>query len=168
VAHSLGARVTLELLTCLASPAGGSAWMRGACLMAAAVPVGMVNAGGALVTGTLLPARTLVLYSRSDAVLHWAFPLGQTLAGEGFFPTAVGRCGDPAQRWTDEAELLGDNHGDYWGDPRTAVQVARFLGVPVPAELPGLEPVSRALPDVSPLPTTAIGARDLPARTLGA
>src|SRR5262249_44274015 len=111
---------------------------------------------------------TLVLYSRSDLVLHWAFPLGETLAGEGFFPSAVGRRGDPSSRWTDEEELLGDDHGDYWGDPRTAVRVARFLGVPVPAGLPSLAPVSRPLPDVSPLPTATIAERDLPARTVGA
>ena len=164
VGHSLGNRVILELLDLLAASPARLGHIAGACLMAAAVPVDMVEEGGRLLPGATLPGKTLTLYSSDDGVLHWAFPLGETAAGEGFFPTAVGRFGQPPGVWTARRELAGDGHGDYWPDPRAAVLVARFLGIAVPQEIEAVALAGRALPAVVEPTTRAIGGRELPTR----
>jgi len=162
VGHSLGNRVLLELLDRLAAAPAAAGHVAGACLMAAAVPVDMVEAGGPLLEGATLPGTTLTLYSRDDTVLHFAFPLGETLAGEGFFPTAVGRFGEPAGVWTERQELSGDDHGDYWGDARAAMRVARLLGAVVPWEVEAAAMAGRVLPEAPEPPARAIGERTLP------
>ncbi len=164
VGHSLGNRVILELLERLAADPPAAVHLAGACLMAAAVPVDMVDDGGALLPGATLPGKTLALYSRDDLVLHWGFPLGETAAGEGLFPTAVGRFGQPPGVWTERQELGGDNHGDYWGDPRAAIRVARLLGVAVPSEIEAAAIADRALPAPPELQTRTISDRALSTR----
>ena len=166
VAHSLGNRLILELLDRLAALPSATARFGGTCLMAAAVQVDMVEAGGRLWPGATLSRKTLTLYSRDDAVLRWAFPLGQTAAGEGFFPTAVGRFGQPPGLWTERREMSGNGHSDYWKDPRSAALVARFLGVAVPGEIQASTIARRPLPDVRPSLTTAVADRPLPKREI--
>lgn len=163
--HSLGNRVLLELLDLLAAEPAPLGHVAGAVLMAAAVPVDMVDAGGPLESGATLPGRTLVLYSRNDRVLHWAFPLGETAAGEGFFPTAVGRFGQPPGAWTERQELAGDDHGDYWADPRAAARVARLLGVAVPREIEAAALAGRKLPAATQVGRRETVTRTTPART---
>ncbi len=119
VAHSLGCRVVLETLNFL--------WARGRlsigaiCLMAASVERDTVAPGGRF--ADLLAAlgeagsEILVLHSRRDQVLRFTFPLGQTGAGEGFLPEALGLEGPPPGmpgRVTGR-RVAGANHGDYWG-----------------------------------------------------
>ena len=119
VAHSLGCRVVLETLEIL--------WARGypavgaVCLMAASVERDAVAPGGRF--ADLLAAlgeagsEILVLHSRRDKVLRFTFPLGQSLAGEGFLPEALGLEGPPPDmpgRVTGR-RVAGANHGDYWG-----------------------------------------------------
>jgi len=166
VAHSLGNRVILELLDRLAAAPSASARFAGTCLMAAAVQVDMVEPGRRLWPGAVLSRKTLTLYSRDDNVLRWAFPLGQTAAGEGFFPTAVGRFGQPAGLWTERRQLSGNGHGDYWKDARSAALVARFLGVAVPMEIQASTIARRPLPDAPPALTTVLAGRSLQAREL--
>lgn len=119
VAHSLGCRVVLEAVKIL--------WERGypsigaICLMAAAVDRDAVSPGGRF--ADLLAAlgdtgsEILVLHSRRDKVLRFTFPLGQTGAGEGFLPEALGLEGPPPGMPGRVAErrVSGANHGDYWG-----------------------------------------------------
>ncbi len=162
VGHSLGNRVVLELLDRLAAAPSPTGHVAGACLMAAAVPVDMAEDGGPLRDGATLPGTTLVLYSRDDTVLHFAFPLGETLAGEGFFPTAVGRFGEPAGVWTERQELTGDDHGDYWADPRATMRVARLLGAAVPWEIEAAAMAERPLPAAPALPPRALAERTAP------
>ena len=164
VGHSLGNRLILELLDLLAASPAPLGHPAGACLMAAAVPVAMVQEGGRLLPGATLPGRTLTLYSRDDAVLRWAFPLGETAADEGFFPTAVGRFGQPHGVWTERRELVGNNHGDYWPDPRAAVLIARVLGVAVPREIEAVALAGRRLPTRLEPTTREIGKREFPTR----
>ncbi len=166
VGHSLGNRVILELLDRLVAAPPPAGHVAGACLMAAAVPVDLVEEGGPLLEGATLPGTTLALYSRDDTVLHFAFPLGETVAGEGFFPTAVGRFGQPAGVWTDRQELTGDDHGDYWGDPRAAIRVARLLGAVVPWDVEAAAMTGRLLLEAQELPARALGERTLPVRPL--
>lgn len=165
VGHSLGNRVILELLDLLAVPPLPLGHVAGACLMAAAVQVDMVEEAGRLLPGATLPGKTLCLYSRNDLVLHFAFPLGQTAAGEGFFPTAVGRFGQPPGVWSERRELGGNGHSDYWKDPRAALLVARLLGAAVPGEIEAAAIAGRLLPEAPELPTREIGTRELPARS---
>jgi hypothetical protein len=139
VAHSLGNRVSLEMITdLLAQPNRSWGRIEGFVLMAAAVIVGDVD-----VQGRLYPAarslRTRTLFSETDNVLHWAFPPGETAALEGFFPQAVGRFGNPYSTWTDKFDLQPYDHGNYFPglmtagrlDDRSAQYVAQFLGASV-------------------------------------
>jgi len=169
VCHSLGNRVGLELLRLLAAGrVSGTVVERGSCLMAAAVPVFMAQDGGRLEAATRL-TRTLALYSPDDKVLSGAFPAGQTLAGEGFFPEAIGHQGKPVQRWSARRRMLKDGrsgygHGDYWRDRNTAPEVARFLGAVLPNEIAASAISDRALPEAGRIAAGAIDGRTLPAR----
>lgn len=166
VCHSLGNRVGLELLRLLAGAVPGNLTLRGMSLMAAAVPVPMVEPGKRLNPAALL-TRTLTLYSPDDSVLRFAFPLGQTAAGEGWMPQAIGREGNPAWMWQTRLRMWkgdgkGYGHGDYWKEASAAVQVARFLGTPLPPEIAenGISP--RELPDPPALPEREPPGRSLP------
>lgn len=163
ICHSLGNRLALEMLReHAAQPAPDSPvlFARG-CLMAAAVPVFRVETGGSLRPAAESIQRSLNLYSPSDEVLALGFPVGQTLAGDGFLPRAVGRFGQPANGLWTERENMGIHaydHGDYWWKQQSADAVVRFLGGTPPRDLP-----VATLPS-SPLPPEAdIAPRKLPA-----
>lgn len=88
--------------------------------MAAAVPVFKVQPGGRLAQAMEHAGTVRILYSGDDAVLRYAFPPGQTLAGndEGVFPAALGLHRPPpgvAGR-IDPVVVNGASHSDYWGD----------------------------------------------------
>ena len=124
VAHSMGCRLTLELLKLLAGTVRIE--VQRIVTMAAAVPLFMLedpDQSQGLRRGydRMMDPRqdkALSLYSPADVVLHYAFPPGQTLAGEGLFPTELGR-----DRWVSlnvmtnltQEEVRGANHSDYWG-----------------------------------------------------
>lgn len=122
LAHSLGCRVTLETVKRLHDAGGPHIDRIG--LMAAAVERGAVEPGGEFAglladladTGT----RLLVLHSTDDRVLRFAFPLGQTAAGEGFMPDALGRSGPPPGMpgLIEQEAIAGAGHSDYWGQTR--------------------------------------------------
>ena len=117
IGHSLGCRVVLETIREISSR--NQAHMVGkVCLMAAAVPIFMLNDGARLDQAAFAPKKILNLLSKSDRVLHYAFPPGQTAAGpgfsEGFFPDALGRHGMIHPSITNRA-VLKARHGDYWG-----------------------------------------------------
>jgi len=164
VAHSLGNRVSLEMLTDLLAQSNRK-WGRieGFVLMAAAVIVGDVD-----VQGRLSPAaksvRTRTLFSEADKVLHWAFPPGETAALEGFFPQAVGRFGNPPARWTDQFDLNPYDHGNYFPglmstgklDDRSAQFVAQFVGASVATTAPSNQISLNTL-----APANEIGARTI-------
>lgn len=137
VCHSLGCRLLLEVLR-MVHQGKVNEWpeVRWVCLMAAAVQVDMVESGGDFEPGAHLAKHRIVLYSPADKVLHYAFPIGQTAAFEGFFPAAVGRFGRPASLTPYRVEMGGNDHSDYWSDPRSAEVVASFLGASVPRSLP--------------------------------
>jgi pimeloyl-ACP methyl ester carboxylesterase len=121
LAHSLGCRLTLETLALLRQrgyPAIGRV-----CLMAAAVPCDMLEPGGRFETmlwdlqGAGVEIR--VLYSKIDPVLQFAFPPGQTLAGEPSM-RALGRYGPPPDMpghgaTVSEHRVYNAGHSDYWG-----------------------------------------------------
>lgn len=172
IAHSLGNRVVLELLFALeAMKAAGrlssQIQFKGFCMMAAAVPVSMVQSDANLYAAATLSATRRILYSEADTVLHFAFPIGETAAFEGFFPTAIGRYGQPQSDWTAETEMFissghGYNHGDYWSQPNTIPQISAFLGIPTAAAPASTSIVQHSLPSPSSIPQNQIPSNSLP------
>jgi len=153
VAHSMGNRVALEFIgnmLQLAQPSG--AVIRAACLMAAAVPVYMVENNGALRGAAASVEDTVAMYSPQDSVLECAFPVGQWGANEGWCE-AVGLQGLPTERWRLLQRMhqggAGFGHNDYWGSPKTARVVATLLGIVERRETPESLVSTRALPSTS-------------------
>lgn len=124
IAHSMGCRLSLELLRALENLGTGMHINR-ITFLAAAVPTFMLaqqTPPSALRAGyeAALQDNARSLYSSADKVLSLAFPLGQSLASgeEGILPTALGHA-----HWADENPLANLNqienpdadHGDYWG-----------------------------------------------------
>jgi len=138
IAHSLGCRVALEAVGYLTRPGGQqTTTLSGACLMAAAVPTYMVDAaqahwyrgptGGQFVIAARKIERSVVLHSTRDRILQGAFPPGQTAAGEGVMPEAVGRHGRPRLAWSARGDT-GLGHSGYWTHPGTAPAAMRVMG----------------------------------------
>jgi esterase/lipase superfamily enzyme len=177
VAHSLGCRVTLETLRVLrdlqrAQPTV-SLKLRNVVFMAGAVPTFFLEENRPLHrTVRDLTVSTKSLYSEADRVLHYAFPLGQSAIGQGFFPTALGRTRwqgatvvNPAMQ---QKENPGAGHSDYWGSgSKNAASLATAAGevrnfIPL-----GAPPAPRSL---SVRATTTArsteGPRETPARSV--
>ena len=179
VGHSLGCRVVLECIRQMVQ--GPHPVIRRVVLMAAAVPVDMVSTGGTLASAVQAAEQVLVLHSTSDIVLHFAFPPGQTQAGEGMLPTALGRFGPPpgmpgvvlAQQITDAG------HGDYWGveDAGTtpaSVAVHQAVATAVAASLKlgsitrdAATPRGSGATTLVSYPRQAASVREIPSRTVG-
>jgi len=167
VGHSLGCRVVLELLALWTGGMPPSIRLATVVLMAAAVLVKHVDQGGQLRAAATLSDDELVLSSRGDPVLHWAFPLGETVAREGFFPTAVGRFGGPQQTWKASLPMFDSGkpytHGSYWPGNESANAVATALGGAPPRMLAtaGISENTRA-------PENSVASRETPIRNLPA
>jgi pimeloyl-ACP methyl ester carboxylesterase len=161
VAHSLGNRVALELIRALQAQSN-RIWGRieGICLMAAAVPVSFVDTNGPLANAARA-TRSANFFSKSDTILHWAFPPGETAAGEAFFPQAVGLFGNPPGAWTERFDLQPYNHGNYFSgqgtDDRSARYVAQFLGAAVSRQPSSAQPLTNNLPPPNNIPRRPIG-----------
>lgn len=166
VSHSLGGRVVLETLKhFVAAGANTSVLFRSMSLMAGAVPVHMAGNPHQLQDGALIPGKRQVLFSTSDLVLAIAFRLGETTAGEGFFPEAVGTNGHPNGMWQQQ-NLKGYEHWDYWPSALAAKYLGSFLDVPV-STLPPLNMIAqRAGAEERSLPVTSLPTRSLPVRSL--
>jgi hypothetical protein len=166
VAHSLGNRLVLEEINDqfdVDFPHGIMVYAG----MASAVPVYMVEDSRLLNAAAMLPAKTLMLYSTSDPILHWAFPAGQTVAGEGFFPEAIGRNGNPSKyMWSARQEMYGYGHGSYWDGPESTSAVGSALGIPVPNMLPQAVVASRPLNVNDVAEANSIPSRELLSRSL--
>jgi hypothetical protein len=163
VGHSLGCRLILETLREMSGAPRPAVFVAGVSLMAAAVPEEVAAERWPELGGIGRPRRTDILHSADDRVLHWAFPLGETAAGGGVFPRAVGRFGEPHGLWTWRRDLAPNDHGDYWADGRATTEAARLVSGPVPAGPEDARRAGRALPE----PVTP-EARGLPARPLAA
>lgn len=168
VGHSLGCRLVLELASRFVSAGRpGSLRYRAACLMAAAVPVPLMES--ALRPAAVAIERTVVLHSTRDTVLRFAFPIGETAAGEGFFPRAVGRYGEPRTGlWSERAEMQGYEHGDYWARRESAEAVAGLLGLTVPRRPAAASLVpARGLPLPGGIASRRVRERSISARVPG-
>ena len=166
VAHSLGNRLSLEMITdLLAQPNRTWGRIEGFVLMAAAVIVRDVDTQGRL-SPAAKSVRTRPLFSEADKVLHWAFPPGETAALEGFFPQAVGRFGNPFSTWTDRFDLQPYDHGNYFPglmtagrlDDRSAQYVAQFIGASVVTTPAANQILMNTLPRPNEIVSRTIGA----------
>jgi pimeloyl-ACP methyl ester carboxylesterase len=121
--HSLGCRVVLETVGLLL--AAGRPSIGRICLMAPAVPVEMVAAGGrfAKLLRTLqgLRVKVRILHSTDDGVLAGAFVPGQATAGPSEASLrALGRKGPPPSMPglgdnVSHQQIFGAGHSNYWG-----------------------------------------------------
>jgi esterase/lipase superfamily enzyme len=162
VGHSLGCRLIIEALAGL--PARNAPTFDVISLMAAALPVELVDRGRRLSPTQRLARRLLKFYSENDDVLHYAFPLGQRWASirrieSAYYAEAVGRSGDPRQFGTG-FDQKPNGHSDYWRDPRAAGTLLETID-PTLWQPPEPERISDR-----PLPARPeIVARSLPGRT---
>ena len=154
VTHSLGSRLTMELLHQLRRNPDPRLTVERFVVMAAAVPTRYLTPRHVLrdaLDQLRTPFRSL--YSESDKVLGYAFRLGESLRGEGFFPTALGHEEWRGARAISQPQLTqerirGAGHGDYWHANDQARQAARsarsFLDLgSVARDLPGRDILSR-------------------------
>ena len=167
VGHSLGCRLILEVLKIWSSSPPPSIFVKTIVLMAAAVVIRHTDDGGPLHPAAMLTLGNPVLYSKGDLVLHWAFPIGETIAGEAFFPTAVGRTGGPPGVWHFPQPMSHSGkayaHGAYWNGDESTTAVAVALGG-APARL---TPENSIWSNPDPA-ENLVTERVMPARTLSA
>jgi pimeloyl-ACP methyl ester carboxylesterase len=178
VAHSMGCRLAFELLDAL----HGAPNIRidSIVVMAAAVATFSLQPPGGSRTRPLraafdrliLPPMLLSLYSPDDPVLRYAFPLGQSLAGEGLFPTALGHAiwsggGALTQPPLTQTKNRGARHGDYWfgsdkakfaqGEVRKAIDLTAAPPRPTPASAP----MARETEPARTTPSRSVSAREV-------
>lgn len=159
VGHSLGCRLILEALSALRDKREGEAKHTSlvVALMAAAVPVALVETSGFLFAPAMFADFARVYYSPSDAVLGAPFRVAETKAGEGIMPEAVGLRGKPVQgTWDIRRHMIGYAHGSYWSRDEMLDELANLVA-----------------PELGQLATTQIPNRDsdrrlLPSRVLPA
>lgn len=167
VGHSLGCRVVLELLSLWTAGMPPNIRLGTVVLMAAAVLVKHVDQGGQLRAAATLTDDELVLSSKGDPVLHWAFPLGETAALEGFFPTAVGRFGGPQRTWKTSLPMFDSGkpytHGSYWLGDESANAVAVALGGAPPRLI-----ATAGIVENTPAPENLVSSRETAVRSLPA
>jgi len=177
VGHSLGCRVVLEAIRDIDFNGGPDVGR--VCLMAAAAPTYMVESGGNLSFAIERPGRVRILYSDDDAVLKYTFGPGQTLAGagEGFFPTALGRHGPPpgTPGRLESHDIEGADHGHYWGHEQRAKyqpavsaavdRIAEFFHFGAWSRDVGGERSPAEVRDLAPPRDAGAPARDVPARS---
>jgi hypothetical protein len=158
IAHSMGCRLVLEML---AACGGAPLPISIVALMAAAVPVSLVDAawqgqGGPYLAGTAALTRAMLkFHSTDDWVLWLAFPAGETLAfamhkEPAEFTEALGYLGDPPGFAQDEPPA-NHGHGGYWGDKTIEKIIVAKLGAVVPHALPRVHVASRTLSTVQPI-----------------
>lgn len=129
IAHSLGCRLVLEACKALAQQLPRAGHRIRLILMAAAVPVELVDSRGYLRPAIGEVAQAVVFYSESDEVLgSWKFRIAESSEGL-LFPEAVGLHGRPsAAVWSDQKRAAEHRHRDYWRKGQIAPVVARLLG----------------------------------------
>jgi pimeloyl-ACP methyl ester carboxylesterase len=136
IGHSLGCRLTLELLKqVFLRTAGTSKLITQTILMAAAVPVNMlVNNTSPLYSAKQATGHIANIYSPNDLVLKFAFPPGQFVVDKKFVK-AVGLHGEPYQYWNSGYKNVYIGHNDYWKDEDVARYIAFILRIPASARL---------------------------------
>ncbi len=169
IGHSLGCRVIVETLRELYIDEGLNKKKISTSffLMAAGIPVGIINKRNPLWKGINRSKPRVVYYSTADWVLQFAFPAGQSLALHDIhlLPEAVGRHGRPENVWSLPASQKMNNygHGSYWGSNELPSLILGALNKAVPrTEVTRHILEDRTLPPDRSLPTRS----DPPDRSL--
>jgi pimeloyl-ACP methyl ester carboxylesterase len=171
VGQSLGGRVILELMAQWTGGVPANLRPGVVVLMAAAVLVNHVDDGGQLRAAATTLAGVSVQYSKGDWVLGLTFPLGETIAKEGFFPSAVGFTGAPPRTWGSAqamATATGEPYGhfSYWNGDESCAAVAFALGGAPARPVPVNGLVSHPVPFENVIRTRATAVRSLFPRVL--
>jgi hypothetical protein len=147
VAHSLGCRLTLEMLSAMNSQGRPQSLKKlVVILMAAAVPVEHMELEGKLRDALGAADTTIVLHSQDDGVLRKWFRIGQTVALDGRWPEAVGLGGSPQSAgWSQSTPMHAFDHSDYWAELETAELICRILGFPIRSSSRGVPLAARKL-----------------------
>ncbi|NES70327.1 MAG: alpha/beta hydrolase, partial [Okeania sp. SIO2D1] len=125
IGHSLGCRLLLEALKQTIK----TNFKLEVFLMAAAVPVSMVQPGQQLNPSISSTEKYRILYSKEDLVLKHTFPMGQMLAGEGF-EQAVGFKGNSnVGIWSNTKDMENYDHSDYWKGEKSVQWILSQLGI---------------------------------------
>jgi hypothetical protein len=166
IGHSLGCRVILETLRVMADRRQRPPYEAYIFLMAAGVPVQLVEPDKPLRKAAEFAVESHIFCSIGDEALLF-FPIGQKLAGEKSVTSfeAVGSRGNPRDGlWTDiypQSYL----HGDYWTDPDVAGEILYRLGLPTQRSI--RERLGNRIPEVFKRQIAswpAVQSRDLPSR----
>ncbi len=132
VAHSLGCRLLVETIV---NHVKGKNNIYKVLLMAAAVPVFLIDKK---IYKTPLQQDVDLRYnmfSKKDWIVSkLIFGSGSSLAGEGFFPKAVGGTGKPESMWT-ENHSTNLKHSQYWNSTQVVNMLRKMLNFTVPREL---------------------------------
>jgi hypothetical protein len=132
-------------------------------LMAPAIPTEFIQPGGKLHDAIQVPNSIAVFHSPADSVLSRYFGIGQSLAGEGILPEAVGLNGAPRNvPWTKVEHMRSYDHGDYWAELEMVEKVCRILGIQI-------SPLAMSLPLATQKKLASsrlIAAEPLPGRSL--
>jgi pimeloyl-ACP methyl ester carboxylesterase len=134
VGHSMGCRLIMHALKTLAAPKMPELKCIG--LMAAAVPVELVNRNGALFVSGEAGKNILKFFSTNDWVLRGMFPMGQkwsaTFLDNGrpvesaYYREPVGLAGNPSGFAVPHPRPR-NGHSDYWNDERVIQKILNFI-----------------------------------------
>lgn len=150
IAHSLGCRLTAEMMKEL-SRLNPSACSRFKLIfMAGAVPVGDVQNNSKYGASLAAAGYVANFFSPDDEVLSGWFPLGE-MGGGRWDWEAIGLNGQPLTfGWSQRQHMEGFRHGDYWQKRSAAEFVARILGVAVPNAIAANVPLNFRPPEFIP------------------
>ena len=161
VAHSLGNRVVLETIAALRGAEVGIQFPTLA-MLASAVRSNMLEKDTYLRSAALAPDSTAVLHSTGDDVLRWAFPPGQTISGDGFFPEALGHNGDPSSLTHNSQAFNWFGHSDYWFSPYSVAYVLSALGLAVDRNVIPSGTANYVAPQANATPSNTTASRSTP------
>jgi Alpha/beta hydrolase of unknown function (DUF900) len=158
VAHSLGNRLVLETIAALRKTNITIQFPTFA-MMAPAVRSNVLDIDSDLRAAALTPESTSSLHSTGDRVLEWAFPPGQTISGDGFFPEALGRHGNPLQLTANTQSFNWFGHSDYWFSPYSVAYALSSMGIVIDRRT-----IPNDTADHVPPPANTTPANDTPTR----
>jgi len=147
VAHSLGCRLTAELIDELYKRNQSSCSQFKLFLMAGAVRSDDILGGKRFGDAFAAAGPVVNLYSPDDSVLSGAFRWGERGGGRSY-SEAIGLNAEPLEFKSWQPKLMeGFKHDYYWKEKSVVEVVLQALGVAVPTVLPVNEPASYKPPD---------------------
>jgi hypothetical protein len=137
VSHSLGCRLTTEIIAELRRINSESCNKLRLVLMAGAVATIDVEDNDVYGTALLSAKYIANLYSPEDKTLRKWFPIGEL---DRLGVEAIGLNGGPIGfGWSVREQMRNFDHGDYWTKSSAVEFLAKLLGVAVPTTLPSYD-----------------------------